>query len=253
MKFEELRIKEVHSVVRYLPKATRWKNSNRRDHIIGLQLNGTGLHDFGYQRLTLTTGCVYFFNQRDDYAVELEKSLPNESFSVHFTTFEEIDGDSFALPVSNSAEILHLLEKIEMQKMRMGTDDLALIGLVYQLCAEIQRIRRKPYMPQNLRLLTAKEYLDLHFKEEGCLDAASGICGISRRRFNDLFKASFDLTPNRYLTLRKIGFAKELLQTGGFSMAEVAELCGFEDIYYFSKVFKDETGLPPGKWQKNGR
>ena len=250
MTFEELRIKEIHSVVRYVPKATHWKNTNRRDHIIGLHLCGSGVHDFGYQSLTLSKGCIYFLNQADDYTVQLVENEPNESFSVHFTTYEEIETNSFSIPVSGSEELLRLFERIELQKMRTDGNDLALMGLVYRLCAEFCRIRSKPYAPRDTRILAAKEYLDLHFKEEGCLADACALCEVSRRRFNDIFKASFDVTPNRYLTIRKIALAKELLQAGGFSMAEVAELCGFEDIYYFSKVFRDETGLPPSAWRK---
>ena len=39
--------------------------------------------------------------------------------------------------------------------------------------------------------------------------------------------------------------AKQLLQSGDYTIKEVAELCGFENFSYFSKVFKEHTGQLP--------
>ena len=67
--------------------------------------------------------------------------------------------------------------------------------------------------------------------------------------FNDLFKSNFDTTPNRYLTARRIEHAKTMLETKCLTVTEVADLCGFSDVYYFSKVFKQICGVPPSKWK----
>ena len=80
---------------------------------------------------------------------------------------------------------------------------------------------------------------------------ASEECEISRRRFNELFKNQFDITPNRYIVMRKIDLAKQLLKSGEIQISEISEICGFENIYYFSKVFKSEVGISPGKYKNN--
>ena len=30
---------------------------------------------------------------------------------------------------------------------------------------------------------------------------------------------------------------------------EIAELCGFPDVFYFTRFFKKDTGVPPAKWR----
>lgn len=30
---------------------------------------------------------------------------------------------------------------------------------------------------------------------------------------------------------------------------EIAELCGFPDVFYFTRLFKKVTGVPPAKWR----
>jgi len=57
------------------------------------------------------------------------------------------------------------------------------------------------------------------------------------------------MTPNRYLVTRKVEYAKKLLLSKELSVTAVAELCGFSDVYYFSKVFRKETGIAPSLYR----
>ena len=50
-----------------------------------------------------------------------------------------------------------------------------------------------------------------------------------------------------YLNGIRTARAKQLLETDFYTVEEVARLTGFHDIYYFSKVFKKQTGMTPGQ------
>ena len=89
MRFEDMRVKDIKVALRYSTDSLHWVAKNRHTHIIGINLSGREWHDFGYQQMMLEGTGVFFFNARDDYAVRvLEKGL---SYSVHFTTYEEIE------------------------------------------------------------------------------------------------------------------------------------------------------------------
>jgi YesN/AraC family two-component response regulator len=47
----------------------------------------------------------------------------------------------------------------------------------------------------------------------------------------------------------KIKEAKALLRSKKMSITEISELCGFSDVYYFSKTFKQICGMPPSAWK----
>lgn len=65
------------------------------------------------------------------------------------------------------------------------------------------------------------------------------------------FKEDTGFTPLEYLTNLRIQTAKNLLKyEAHLQIKSVALLCGFNDPYYFSRLFKKHTGLSPKGYQK---
>jgi AraC-like DNA-binding protein len=149
--------------------------------------------------------------------------------------------------VSNPCEIISSLQKAE--KIYREGNELKLLSLIYELCDKFERLRAKPYSHRDGRMTDAKMEIDRSFAEVDCLKNVIRKSGLGDRRFRDLFREQFNITPNRYITLKKIEYAKALLSAGGVSVTEVSELCGFSDIYYFSKTFKKLCGTLPSRWK----
>ena len=247
MTFENLRIKDVHAILHYTPNVKKWSARNRKNHFIGIALSGSASHVFKNQSFVLSRNCIYFFNKKDNYDVEVYE--PGDAFSAHFTTYEDIETDSFCIPIENPDEIISLLQKAEQLSYTTESGDLSLLSTLYKLCDSFAKVRQKVYFPKDMRIRTAKAYIDTNFKDSDCLSSAIGLSGLSSRRFNDLFKGNFDTTPNKYLIRRRIESAKSMLETQSLTVTEVAEICGFSDVYYFSKVFKQICGVSPSKWK----
>lgn len=66
------------------------------------------------------------------------------------------------------------------------------------------------------------------------------------------FKKITNLSPVDYLTKTRIAHAQKLFEIYGqsISVSEVAESCGFIDLIYFSKRFKQITGVSPRQYIK---
>ena len=67
----------------------------------------------------------------------------------------------------------------------------------------------------------------------------------SRSYLSRVFKAEAGITIPEYLNKIRIRHAKELLENSPLSIKEVASSVGITDPFYFSKVFKKETGYSP--------
>lgn len=76
-------------------------------------------------------------------------------------------------------------------------------------------------------------------------------CGLSTRRFSELFRERTGTTFVDYVNRQRVAYAKErLLETG-----HVAYACyesGFQDLAYFYRVFRKYTGCTPGGFLKGG-
>ncbi len=74
---------------------------------------------------------------------------------------------------------------------------------------------------------------------------------VSRTYICVLFRKNKNLTFSQYLTNIRIDRSKFLLKNTNMKLLEIAEKVGFQDEYYFSKVFKKNTGKSPSTYRKD--
>jgi AraC-like DNA-binding protein len=82
------------------------------------------------------------------------------------------------------------------------------------------------------------------------LSGISEQIGISNSRFFEIFKTYTSMTPYQYYIHIKIHKAEDLLEQDDIPVKEIAYRMGFEDQYYFSRLFKQKTGFTPSQWRK---
>lgn len=64
------------------------------------------------------------------------------------------------------------------------------------------------------------------------------------------FKATYGTTPANYHIRCQVKQGKQLLTGTDLSVGSIAELCGFSDPLYFSRVFKQHTGITPTQYRE---
>ena len=91
------------------------------------------------------------------------------------------------------------------------------------------------------------EYIDDLFHTPIRVKDLADMCGISSRRYSDIFKQRTGKTVVQYLNEKRIAYAQERLrETGQIMYAAVA--AGFSDATHFYRVFKRSTGVTPGQY-----
>ena len=71
------------------------------------------------------------------------------------------------------------------------------------------------------------------------------LCGISENYFRKLFLLEFGISPSKYIRNKRLMLARDLLNSGEFSVSDAAMASGFNDISYFSREYKKMWGVNP--------
>jgi AraC family transcriptional regulator len=89
------------------------------------------------------------------------------------------------------------------------------------------------------------DYMNQHLHQEIQLANLAKVANISPFYFCHSFKQSTGTSPYQYLIQRRVERAKQLLQHGEMTIAEIALECGFSNQSHFTKRFQQWTGLTP--------
>jgi AraC family transcriptional regulator of arabinose operon len=95
------------------------------------------------------------------------------------------------------------------------------------------------------RVRRAMDYLDGNLASKVLLDDVAAAVGLSSSRLAHLFTAETGQSVQRYLEMRRMQRASELLARTGFSVLQIAETVGFDSQFYFSQRFKRWTRQSP--------
>lgn len=103
------------------------------------------------------------------------------------------------------------------------------------------------------RLKIMIQYIEDNYANELSLHMIAASANISESACLRCFRQVIDSTPIRYLMQYRIEKASDLLKYSNEYSNEIAILCGFSDISYFSKCFRETKGCTPLEFRKTFR
>lgn len=126
-------------------------------------------------------------------------------------------------------------------------------SLLLAVCVELSRCIGREAAPQGAgtgRVYRALAYIHRHYDEKLTVPLLAGLEHVSPSRFRLLFREATGLSPLEYVTCLRLNHARQLLQQTDDPLAEVARAVGYSDQFYFSRVFKERTGLTPSAYRR---
>lgn len=97
----------------------------------------------------------------------------------------------------------------------------------------------------NPHVLRITRYINAHITKPLTLKSISAEVGLTREYISALFRKETGKTLTDYINERKLLFARQLLQSGEMSLADIAGHVGYENYGYFSRLFKRYFGISP--------
>lgn len=94
-------------------------------------------------------------------------------------------------------------------------------------------------------------WIDENFTESITLTEASKRVSVSPNYLSRCFKDITGRPFNQYVRDQRIAYSKKMLLQSRLPIRKIAELCGFQDQFYFDKVFKKLAGETPSSFRQN--
>lgn len=151
-----------------------------------------------------------------------------------------------------SYKLLRYVDEYFTDRVYMTKNEMHSEGLIKMILSEHlnSRGKKSESSQRENHCEEAKKYMQNNFhKKINVEDVAAHLC-LSRAYLRNIFHQYNGISPQQYLINLRIERAKELLQTGRFSVSSIAQSVGFADALMFSKFFKTHTGVSPSAYGK---
>ena len=99
------------------------------------------------------------------------------------------------------------------------------------------------------RKIDLRDFMERNFRSDMSMTEFARASGRSLSTFKRDFKKMSELSPERWLTDRRLRAALDLLKRG----RRVSDACfdvGFKNVSHFSAIFKKKFGITPGEVRK---
>lgn len=189
-----------------------------------------------------------------ELARKIHERFPNTKI-IFLTAYDEFEYARAAIKLGVSDYLLKPFKDGELEgavqkllhlhPMTANTDDA-------QLEDELIQLKKKEDI-SNRYVQSAVEYIENHYSDEDfALSKLAESMGVSEGHISRLFKSETDISIGNYLTRYRIRKAMNLLKDVQVKVYEVAEKVGYQDIAYFSNIFKKLVGRSPSEYQAKG-
>lgn len=92
-----------------------------------------------------------------------------------------------------------------------------------------------------------EDFMEENFRSDLTVEQFAHYTGRSLTSFKHDFDEVFHLTPQRWLTRRRLAEAKAMMESSGKGANDVYLSVGFKNLSHFSTAFKKEYGFPPSQ------
>jgi len=268
------KVKELSELLYMVSLYIAGENDNSRARIESLEQQSE-ISEYIHYIKSLEGGC----SEVRTYPVEKEKelltliSLGDKAGSRK--VLNEILGHVFFTTGGNfnviRARILEIIVLLSRAALEGGADAEQIFGLNYKYLSQINEFTTVDELTYWLSgIMTrftdcvfdlkgvkhidvihkAVDYIKRNYMKKIMLEDVAAHVQLSTSYFCAVFKNEMKCSFNAYLNRVRIEMSKKLLADHDIPLADVANLVGYEDQSYFTRVFRNYVGISPGKYRE---
>ncbi|MBE6567443.1 MAG: AraC family transcriptional regulator [Ruminococcaceae bacterium] len=209
-------------------------------------------------------GSLIFFFPGERQSYTFRGNISSVSYYLHFSgtapavLLREIkESSDRVFHIGKSATLEELLHSTEEEYTLSlphhdGVTGGYLLSILF-LCLRKIRLAEEGTADASGKIAEACRRMHATLAEELPIAYYADACHLSESRFTHLFREVMGKSPVSYLIEARIRRAEELLSDSSLSVSAVADAVGVKNPYYFSRLFKKQTGYSPVAYRKKQR
>lgn len=250
---QELHLTRIFTVLRFQTDKSDWIGRARPFHCFAYQIQGSSYHTFNNIQQKIEPGTILFIPKDVSFSVKTD-GKQTESIVVHFSIDNTDAFNSMVYQPRNAKNMQVLFEELEFHYLQKQPGSYArCCMLFYEIFAQLSEQHYMNTSSATLRKALAPAIILMQSRISDPLlrvDTLAKTVGFSRQHFRKLFCQAYNNPPNQYLRSIRVEYAKSMLRSPYYSISQIAERSGFTSIFYFSRVFKQATGMSPTKYRQ---
>ena len=245
------------------PKLPTHRPRGRLDYQILYIASGKAHFFFKGKEEIVSAGNMVIYRPKEEQRYYYYGVDHTEVYWVHFTGNDVkniirkygISDDMHVVHTGTSLEFKKIFLQI-IQELKLCKEDYEEMCVTYlkQLLIMIHRtLSAKPRGKSHVvmeEINAAVQYFHNNYNKPISIEEFAASQHMSVSWFIRNFKEYTNSTPAQYLLSLRISNAQTLLETTSYNVTEIADIVGYDNPLYFSRIFKKQVGLSPSEFRK---
>lgn len=221
-------------------------------------ISGNGFCELGDREWKIETGDLVFLPPRERHVYGANSTTPWTIFWIHFRGLRtddylsslNVSTERAVISVDDIAVIYDAFEDT-FRHVTHGFGDAAMIGMSTAFARLLGLVKIHQRAPGNRsrrvesRLLKVLARMREDLAHPWTLDELARETHISVPHFTEICRRQTGMSPVGLLIRLRLQRAMDLLQQGTHNVSEAAHAVGYDDAFYFSRLFRKHMGIPP--------
>jgi len=226
--------------------------NERRWHGLVLKLSGRSVYSVdGQPSVELGPGQLTYLPKGRPYNTETIESGP--CYCVNFLIEGDTDAEVFTVTPRNFEKMqTDFIEMLHCWTYRHPGYRARLRARLYDLLASIEEDKNARYLPERQAAILRDRMSEFeqNLKTPLSVPDLAAECGMCETYFRRIFRELYGQSPKKYILEARFRQAKAQLRNTDAGIAYIADECGFENIYHFSRAFRIHEGVSPTEYRR---
>ena len=237
-------------------------NRKRVDYYLIYLVNGKGYYRMDGATQAVSGGNIIIYKPNEEQNYYYLGNEQTEMYWIHFTGIGAAGllsslglADRHVYEVGMQTECVQLFDKI-IHEIHIKNPKYHSFCISYLLQLLSMFSRESLLHEKGMKVLKNRDIenvikkMQLEYPQDQPVKYYADFCNLSVYQFIRKFKKSMLMPPSRYIEKIRMDRSRELLADTDLTVNEISGIVGYNDPFYFSKVFKKNTGLNPMAFRK---